>query len=153
MKYLAAMPAATFVCIVLSLFALHTPQIPTKVEPTKKTPSKAENSALCEKAKALPEAGKAGYTHPQCIFCRNPQYTNEAFRDWTQGTVVLSMVIDTDGRAYCVEPVKHLGHGLDEVSVKEVTNEWRFKPAHGPDGKPAAVRDSAEIEFHLRPGR
>ncbi|MGC1108075.1 MAG: energy transducer TonB [Candidatus Acidiferrales bacterium] len=153
MKYLAAMPAAIFFCIVLGFLAIHTPQIPTNAEPAQKAPSKAESSALCEKAKTLPDAGKAGYTHPQCVFCPNPRYTDEAFRDKTQGTVVLSMAIDTDGRAYCVEPVKRLGHGLDEASVKEVADEWRFKPALGPDGKPAAVRERAEIEFHLHPSR
>lgn len=98
---------------------------------------------------SAPEAGKNGYTRPECDYCPIPQYSDEAFRKKIQGDVMLDAVISPDGKAYDIRITKHLGYGLDEEALKTVRDKWRFKPALGPNGNPAAVRMLIEIDFHL----
>lgn len=97
---------------------------------------------------SIPEVGKNGYDHPTCLYCPQPQYSSEAFRRKVQGSLILSVDILLDGRAHNVRVLKSLGHGLDQEATNSVLG-WQFKPANGPDGKPAAVRMFVEIDFHL----
>lgn len=87
-----------------------------------------------------------GYSAPKCEYCPNPRYSGTAFQHRVQGVVVLSVIIGTDGRAHEMVVTKNLGFGLDESAV-EALNAWRFKPASGPDGKPAAVHMLMEVNF------
>ncbi|HEV2314251.1 MAG TPA: energy transducer TonB [Candidatus Acidoferrales bacterium] len=95
-----------------------------------------------------PDGSSIGYTEPTCIRCPDPQYPEAAFHARVQGTVVLSVVIETDGRAYDITVQKHLRPDLDSSAVKAV-QRYIFKPSMGPNGKPAAVHMTFEIEFHL----
>jgi TonB family protein len=96
----------------------------------------------------LPMVGLKGYARPDCIRCPQPEYTDAAFDARIQGYVVLTAVIMPDGKARYVYVEKSLGLGLDESAEKAVLG-WQFKPAVGPDGKPAAVRMLIAIDFHL----
>lgn len=89
-----------------------------------------------------------GYTVPTCQRCSIPRYTDAAFKAHVEGSVELSAVIETDGRASHIVVEKKLGAGLDERTV-ETVQSWKFKPALGPDGKPAAVRMLFKIDFRL----
>lgn len=95
-----------------------------------------------------PFAGSDGYGSPQCIYCPNAQFSDEAVRAKHQGIVLVNALITPDGRAIDIKVVKSLGLGLDENAVAAVRT-WRFKPATGPDGKPAAVVQTIEVEFRL----
>lgn len=97
----------------------------------------------------IPEAGKDGFTSPKCTFCPTPQFTDAAFNSHTEGHVILSVIIETDGRAHDVRILKRLGAGLDESALKAVRDQWRFEPAKGPDGKPAAVHTIVEVDFNI----
>lgn len=143
-----SLPAAVLLCGFLTPPVILGGQIPTKPAPAIK-PIPVELSASCKKAEALPEAGKNGYTNPRCISCRNPSYTDEAFRKKIQGVVVLKVIILPSGKAHSVCVVRGLDPGLDQAAEKVVDNNWRLKPALGPDGKPAEVRMLVEIDFHL----
>lgn len=96
-----------------------------------------------------PQAGENGYTKPDCIYCPQPPYSDEAFQRKIQRSVVLSFVVGVDGRAYNIVVTKAAGWGLDESAVKTVRDTWRFSAPLGPDGKPASVRMLVEIDFHL----
>lgn len=108
--------------------------------------SVAQTSA---KKDAIPRAGENGYTRPKCLHCHKPPYSSEAYKRKIDGPVMLDIVVGTDGRAHDVHIARGLGYGLDEEALKTVRDKWRFKPANGPDGKPAAVRILVEIDFHL----
>jgi TonB family protein len=95
-----------------------------------------------------PSAGNAGYGIPQCLYCPHPDFSDEAVKAKYQGTVTLIAIITTDGRATDIRVVKGLGLGLDEKAIEGVRT-WRFKPAFGPDGRPAAVRQIIEVQFRL----
>lgn len=95
-----------------------------------------------------PSAGTGGYGYPSCILCPRPDYSDAAMKAKYQGTVVLMVVIGPDGRAIDIHVSKGLGLGLDEKAIEAVRN-WRFKPAYGPNGKPAAVSAPIEVTFRL----
>jgi len=93
-------------------------------------------------------AGTGGYGFPACLYCPQAEYSDEAVKAKYQGTVTLVAIITVDGRAADIKVVQGVGLGLDEKAIEAVRN-WRFKPAVGPDGKPAPVRQIIEITFHL----
>lgn len=62
---------------------------------------------------------------------------------------MLDVVIGADGQAREIVVKKSLEHSLDEQAIRAVHDVWRFKPANGPDGKPATVHLLIEIDFHL----
>ena len=96
-----------------------------------------------------PTAGENGYGEPVCAYCPDPQYSDAGFKLKIQGEVVLDVIIGADGRVTTAHVVKGLGYGLDESAVKSATQIWRFKPAIGPNGQPAAVRMIIDITFRL----
>jgi protein TonB len=93
-------------------------------------------------------AGKDGVGYPDCAYCPQPKYSEEARKAKYQGTVVLQAVITADGRAIDIQVVKGPGLGLEEKAV-EAVKTWRFKPALGPNGKPVAVVVPIEVNFRL----
>jgi len=72
----------------------------------------------------------------------------EAVKAKYQGSVLLIATITPDGKAIQISVVQGLGLGLDEKAI-EAVRTWRFKPALGPNGKPAPVRQTIEVTFHL----
>lgn len=95
-----------------------------------------------------PSAGSNGYGLPSCLYCPNPAFTDDAVKAKHQGTVLISAIITAEGRAIEIRVAQGLGMGLDESAMKAVAN-WKFKPAIGPNGKPAAVRMVIEVAFRL----
>jgi len=93
-------------------------------------------------------AGRGGVGFPQCLYCPNPTYTEEARKAKYQGTVLLRAIITADGRATNIQVIKGLGLGLDEKAV-EAVRSWRFKPATGPDGRPVPAWTPIEINFRI----
>jgi protein TonB len=93
-------------------------------------------------------AGLGGYGSPACLYCPTAQYSDAAVKAKYQGMVLVAALITPDGRATNVRVVKGLGLGLDENAVAAVKT-WRFRPAAGPDGKPAAVLQTIEVDFRL----
>jgi len=92
--------------------------------------------------------GTGGVGYPSCIYCPEPQYSEDARKAKYQGTVVLQVVITPDGRATNIEVVKGPGLGLEEKALESVRT-WRFKAAVGPNGRPVATVTLLEITFRL----
>jgi len=92
--------------------------------------------------------GTGGVGYPSCLYCPEPQYSEEARKAKYQGTVVLQVVITPDGRATNITVIKGPGLGLEEKAVEAVRN-WRFRPSIGPSGKPVAVSLPIEVTFRL----
>jgi protein TonB len=96
----------------------------------------------------VPHAGTKGFGYPACIYCPQADYDLRAHRERVEGTVTLITTIGTDGKAHDIVVTKALGYGLAEKAVESVSN-WRFKPAEGPDGQSADVREGIEVSFRL----
>jgi TonB family protein len=78
----------------------------------------------------------------------DPNYTEEARAAKVSGTVLLRVVIGTDGIAHDINVVKGIGSGLDEKAVTAVM-QWHFAPGTK-DGQPVPVRAQIEINFKLQ---
>ena len=78
----------------------------------------------------------------------DPAYPPYAREQRVQGSVVLWMVVDTDGRVKHVRVAKSVCCGLDEQAVAAI-RQWKFDPATNKDGKPVAVQLNVEINFRL----
>jgi TonB family protein len=88
-----------------------------------------------------------GVSAPAVIFKIDPEYSEEARKAKYSGTVLLSVIVDAEGRARDVHVVKSLGMGLDEKAVEAVLN-WKFKPGMR-GGVAVNVRAQIEVNFRL----
>ena len=86
-------------------------------------------------------------TPPRLREVASPDYTEEAKKKKVEGTVTLSIVVDTKGDVVDAKVGKGLGHGLDENAIIAV-KEWKYKPAEK-DGAPVAVKMEVAVEFFL----
>jgi TonB family protein len=91
--------------------------------------------------------GAAGVTLPRAIHDPDPEYSDEARRNKYQGSVVLWLIVDAEGRPRDLRVQRSLGMGLDEKALATVS-KWRFQPAtlHG---QPVAVQINVEVTFRL----
>jgi protein TonB len=92
--------------------------------------------------------GTGGVGYPACLYCPEPQYSEDARKAKFQGIVVLQVIIQPDGHATNIQVVKGAGLGLDEKAI-EAVRTWRFKPAIGPNGTPVATITPIEVNFRL----
>jgi len=92
--------------------------------------------------------GTGGVGYPSCLYCPEPQYSEDARKAKYQGTVVLRVIIQPDGHATDIEIVKGPGLGLEQKAI-EAVRTWRFKPALGPTGTPVATITPIEVTFRL----
>jgi len=93
-------------------------------------------------------AGRDGVGYPQCFYCPDPVYSEEARKAKFQATVTLRLIVTDDGKATNISVVRGAGLGLDEKAIEGVRN-WKFKPAVGPNGKPVPVWVTVEVNFRL----
>jgi periplasmic protein TonB len=92
--------------------------------------------------------GTGGVGYPSCLYCPEPQYSEDARKAKFQGIVLLQVIIQADGHATNIQIVKGAGLGLDEKAI-EAVKTWRFKPAIGPNGTPVATITPIEVNFRL----
>jgi TonB family protein len=87
-------------------------------------------------------------TSPSVLYKVDPAYTDDASQGKIEGTVILNMVIGTDGLAHDISIVKSLERGLDRAAA-EAVQQWHFAPGtlHG---EPVAVRATIEVNFRLK---
>lgn len=88
-----------------------------------------------------------GVSDPVPIFKPEPEYSEEARKAKFQGAVMLSIVIDENGKTRDVRVIRPLGLGLDEKAIEAVI-KWRFKPSLK-DGRAVAVTANVEVNFRL----
>ena len=86
---------------------------------------------------------------PVVIHKVDPEYTEQARAAKVQGSVLLEVEIEPNGRVARdgVRVLRALGMGLDEKALEAVLL-WRFKPGLR-DGQPVAVRATIEMAFRL----
>jgi TonB family protein len=84
---------------------------------------------------------------PKPLIKPEPGYSEDARLAQLAGTVVVSLVVGTDGLAHDIQVVRSLGLGLDERAVAAV-GTWTFQPATK-DGQPVPVAAIVEVNFRL----
>ncbi len=88
-----------------------------------------------------------GVSAPKAVEKHEPQYSSEARVNKYQGTVVLSIVIGSDGLPRDLRVTRSLGLGLDQKAV-EAVRQWRFEPGQK-DGQPVSVMATVEVNFRM----
>ncbi|MEQ1513632.1 MAG: TonB family protein [Lysobacteraceae bacterium] len=78
-----------------------------------------------------------------------PAYPREALLDGIQGTVVLKVLVDVDGKPLSVEIERSSGNRrLDDAARRQVLRKWMFRPAIR-DGKAVQVYGIVPVNFTL----
>ena len=88
-----------------------------------------------------------GVTAPSLFHKVEPEYSEEARKAKYQGTVLLYIEVDANGKATNIRVARSLGLGLDEKAI-EAVKQWKFKPGYK-DGKPVKVAATIEMNFRL----
>jgi TonB family protein len=88
-----------------------------------------------------------GVSPPTLIARVDPEYSEEARSAKLSGSVLLSIIVDTEGHARDIRVTRSLGMGLDENAV-EAVEKWKFKPGVK-DGAPVNTRAMVEVNFRL----
>jgi TonB family protein len=92
-------------------------------------------------------ASKSGgdLTDVAVLFKVDPEYTKEARQAKLAGAVLLSLIVDTEGKARDIRVVRSLGMGLDEKAI-EALQKWKFRP-RTKNGIAVTIRANVEMNF------
>jgi TonB family protein len=93
--------------------------------------------------------GAGGVSVPACVYCPNPSFTDAARAVKFNGSVVLQVVVNADGRAENISVLRKAGYGLEQSAI-ETVRTWQFRPAKGPDGNPVATVVPVEVTFRIK---
>ena len=88
-----------------------------------------------------------GVKAPRALHTPDPKYSKSAKKQGIQGTVTLSVMVGTDGKAHDVKVVKSLEPSLDANAI-EAVKKWKFAPATK-DGRPVAVEMRLQVDYKL----
>jgi TonB family protein len=91
-----------------------------------------------------------GVTAPVVTRQSEPEYSQEARKKKFNGTLLIGLVVDKQGRPQDVHIIRGVGMGLDENALKAVSH-YRFRPAME-NGQPVAVRINVEVNFQIFQG-
>ncbi len=86
-------------------------------------------------------------TAPHLLEKVEPNYGVQSQHNKLQGTVLLSVVIDQNGKTEDIHVKRSLAPDLDENAI-EAVSKWQFAPAMK-NGQPVAVRAQIEVNFRL----
>jgi len=81
-------------------------------------------------------------TPPELVYKVDPGYTQEAQKAKISGTVMLAILVGTDGHVSEIHVLEKLEPGLDARAITAVS-KWRFKPA---------MRGTTPVAFRARAG-
>ena len=91
-----------------------------------------------------------GVSGPALVGKSEPEYSRFAIFRKTQGSVLLAIVIGSDGSPRDIRLLRGIGYGLDEKAA-EAVSRWRFRPGQK-DGQAVAVQANVEVNFRLLTG-
>jgi len=89
-----------------------------------------------------------GISQPEVINKVNPEYPKDAREEGVQGTVVLDVVVASDGSVGDVKVVEDPDSRLSHAATAAVV-QWTFEPARDSAGTPVAVRYYLTVKFQL----
>ncbi len=113
--------------------------LPSAPEPPPAAPDEANATLRAPSAGDAPAAYLSGTP---------PVYPEQARRRGWEGTVLLRVQLDADGRVQAVTVLRSSGYPvLDQAAVSQIAN-WRFKPSLH-DGKPQPSALRVPVKFRL----
>ena len=94
---------------------------------------------------AAPPGGMGGFTE---YMMKNLTYPTAAKEAGTQGMVVVSFVVDAEGKVGSGEVLRSIGNGCDEEAIRVITQSGTWSPGIK-DGKAVATRMNFPVNFKL----
>jgi protein TonB len=94
---------------------------------------------------AAPPGGMGGFTE---YMIKNLSYPTAAKEANVQGMVVVSFVVDAEGKVGSVEVLRGIGKGCDEEAVRVISNSGTWTPAKIGD-KAVASKMTLPVQFKL----
>ena len=85
---------------------------------------------------------------PHATYAPDPEYTQASIALRSENTLLLGVIVGSDGLLIDVWVKRAIGLGLDQKAVDTV-RQWKFQPAMK-DGEPVAVYAEIEVAFHLQ---
>lgn len=136
------------ITLVVSLSVCVVSQTPTQTPvPSENTDlGRKQDASVADDAHQVLKVGN-GVTRPRVINHPDPEYSKRARKAKYQGTCLLWLIVDPDGKTRDIRVQRAIGMGLDEEAIKAV-KKWTFEPALK-DGKPVAVQINVEVSFRL----
>ena len=89
-----------------------------------------------------------GMTPPEVVSRVEPRYPASARMIRSEGTVVVEVVVETDGSTGDVRILRGISKALDEAAVAAI-RQWRFRPARV-EGNPVRAYHTVTVRFELR---
>ena len=111
-------------------------------------PSNASPPAAPPSNASPPAAPPSRFAPPVLIERVEAGYPEEARKQGVTGTVLLQLIVNTDGSVSDAHVVKPAGHGFDE-SALAAARKLRFEPARQ-EGTPVQVQINYEVQFQLK---
>jgi TonB family protein len=108
--------------------------------------TKEVESVAVKTAPAQPSSNK--YSYPKCVSCPPAEYDRRAADKGLEGTVLLNVIVGTNGKASDIIIIKGLPYGLTQKAI-EAVGRWTFKPALTAQGQPVEVRQTIEVTFRF----
>jgi protein TonB len=91
----------------------------------------------------VPPKGMKGFTR---YLINNLTYPKAAREAGTQGMVVLTFVVTSEGKIESVEVLQGIGYGCDEEAIRVITQSGTWSPGIK-DGKAVATRMNFPVNF------
>lgn len=90
-----------------------------------------------------------GVSAPVVTYSVEAEFSDEARRAKYEGTVLIGLIVDSQGNPQNVHVVRSLGMGLDEKAL-EAVRQYKFRPAFNKQlGKAVPVMINVEVNFRL----
>lgn len=83
-----------------------------------------------------------------CLYCPQPNYTDEARKAKLEGKILLRVLVGPDGKPQHIQILQGLGMGLDE-RTEETIRTWRFSPGRDANKNPVPSWVTIETRFQL----
>ena len=113
-------------------------------------PAIPSTDTVSESITVEPPSGPIAAVRLEYAYAPPPAYPRGELRTRTEGTVMLQVLVDVDGRPLDVQVQTSSGNrSLDDTARKHVLKRWRFKPAMR-DGIAMQAYGLVPIEFKLQ---
>jgi protein TonB len=130
--------------------APRSPSQPLVATPTPAATPDAFSVPEPDPAVATPATGPVAGVRLEYASAPAPRYTADLVRDQAQGTVMLQVLVDTDGRPLQVSVHASSGNRrLDRLAQQHVLKHWTFRPAMR-DGRAVQAIGLVPIDFKLQ---
>jgi TonB family protein len=126
----------------IPILATATSQSQTATAPS----STASNAPDATSQEHIYGSKDAGVKPPKLRSSADPEYPKSARKRGKEGTVLLWVVVGSDGLPRVVAVARSLGSDFDQAAIKAI-KKWKFYPATK-DGKPVPVKINVELTFN-----